>query len=449
MRPIFAGRTEKDLERFGEEGLALLGKHFVSTGGKTNLANEIFIDLIKPHVIFVCGKRGMGKSYTLGTIAEGIHLLPNRIKKNLSCVMVDTMGIYWTMKYPNHRDEELLNTWNLSPSGIDCNILVPVGWCEQFKELGIPYDREFSFIPGELNAQDWCKTFGIEQFSALGVVIERAVKKLKADSGIHFSIDDIIDKIKSDERAATHIKDSLESRFEGAKEWGIFHERGTPMTEIAMRGKVNIIDASLLPAAVSGFSVKALVIGIIGLKLLECRMLTRKVEELSYLSKHNIGEVHPERVKIRREDMIPMTWYIIDEAHQYCPNPKEGTTPATEPLIRIMREGRQPGITLVVATQQPGKIHTDVHSQCDIVLSHRITAMPDAMSLNSIMGSYMVKGLDDYIRKLPKMLGAAILLDDSNEKVLPMRTRPRISWHGGESSWAMEPKKKKDEFSVF
>ena len=39
-----------------------------------------------------------GKSYTMGVIAESIYDLPQEIKNNLAVVMLDTMGIYWTMR---------------------------------------------------------------------------------------------------------------------------------------------------------------------------------------------------------------------------------------------------------------------------------------------------------------------------------------------------------------
>ena len=62
---------------------------------------------------------------------------------------------------------------------------------------------------------------------------------------------------------------------------------------------------------------------------------------------------------------------VVDEAHEFMPN--KGKTLATDPLVTILREGRQPGISLVLATQQPGKIHTDVMTQSDTIISHRIT----------------------------------------------------------------------------
>ena len=122
--------------------------------------------------------------------------------------------------------------------------------------------------------------------------------------------------------------------------------------------------------------------------------------------------------------------------------PKDQVTPATNALISLLREGRQPGISLVLATQQPGKIHDDVITQSDIVLSHRLTAKQDIDSLNQMMQSYMELGITEQINGLPREKGAAILLDDVSERIYPLRIRPKLSWHAGSSPSIVQEIKK-------
>ena len=110
---IVLGRDEVDRKKFGTLGTAFLGKHYVKMGQVTALSQPVYLDLNKAHVVFVCGKRGSGKSYCLGVVAESIVQLPQEFSQRLSLVIFDTMGIYWTMKYPNHRDESLLHEWGL------------------------------------------------------------------------------------------------------------------------------------------------------------------------------------------------------------------------------------------------------------------------------------------------------------------------------------------------
>jgi hypothetical protein len=60
----------------------------------------------------------------------------------------------------------------------------------------------------------------------------------------------------------------------------------------------------------------------------------------------------------------------------------------------------------------------------------------------------MREGLVGELDKLPRVKGAGILFDDSNEKMYPMRIRPRFTWHGGSSPTAI-PKHKDTEDSEF
>ena len=130
-----------------------------------------------------------------------------------------------------------------------------------------------------------------------------------------------------------------------------------------------------------------------------------------------------------------MPWLIIDEAHNFMP--REGNAPSTEILRKIVKEGRQPGITLVLATQQPEKLDPDALSQCDIIISHRLTAENDVRALKSIMQTYMLYDIEKYINELPRLKGTAIILDDNSERLYKVRMRPRQSWHAGSSPVAI------------
>ena len=89
---------------------------------------------------------------------------------------------------------------------------------------------------------------------------------------------------------------------------------------------------------------------------------------------------------------------LIDEAHQFVPAGR--TTLAKEVLIRWAKEGRQPGLSLVVASQQPSAIDAEVLTQCDIILGQKITNGADIQAINSLSQDYMGGELKTYIRKL-------------------------------------------------
>src|SRR3989338_3540722 len=105
MYDIIIGRNQEDAKEFGTAGTIFIGKHYVKMGQITSLSNKIYMDVAKSHVVFVVGKRGSGKSYTMGVIAESILDLPEEVRNNISIIILDTMGIYWTMKYPNKQEK--------------------------------------------------------------------------------------------------------------------------------------------------------------------------------------------------------------------------------------------------------------------------------------------------------------------------------------------------------
>lgn len=434
MYDILIGRSEADREKYATEGAILIGKHYVKMGQTVSLSNKVYLDVAKSHVVFVVGKRGSGKSYSMGVIAEGISILPDEIKKNLSVVMLDTMGIYWTMKYPNNKEKELLGQWELEGQGIDVQIFTPAGFFEAYKEKGIPTDFPFSIRTSDLNADDWCMIFNVPIIDTVGILIERIINNLK-DEGIDYDIKDIIKAVEVDDRSDKVVKDAVENRFLVAEKWGLFSKEGTLIEDLVVPGQISILDVSPYATTSGAENLRSLVIGLVAQKLFVQRMVVRKSEEEESISE----EIHffEEEKEKQRE---PLVWLIIDEAHEFLP--VKGKTPATGPLITILREGRQPGISLVLASQQPGKIHTDVVTQADVVIAHRITANIDVQALGSLMQSYMRQGLDKELNLLPSEEGAAIVFDDTNERLYPIKVRPRFSWHGGSAPTAL-PKSKK------
>lgn len=434
MYDILIGRSEADKEKYGLAGAVFLGKHYIKMGQTVSLSNKVYLDVAKSHIVFVVGKRGSGKSYSMAVIAEGIYDLPDEIKKNLAVIMLDTMGIYWTMKYPNNKEKEELDEWELESKGINVQIFTPVGFYNKFKEEGIPTDFPFSIKTSEINAEEWCMIFNVAITEPIGILIERVINNLKEEK-IDYDIGDIVKAVHADDRTEQSVKDAVENRFLVAEKWGLFSREGTLIEDLVIPGQVTVLDVSAYATTAGAENLRGLVIGLIAQKLFVQRMVSRRAEEEAAISE----EIHffEEETEKKKE---PIVWLIIDEAHEFLPN--KGKTPATLPLITVLREGRQPGISLVLASQQPGKIHTDVITQADVVIAHRLTANIDVMALGGLMQSYMREGLDKQLSLLPTEDGAAIVFDDINEKLYPIRVRPRFSWHGGSAPTAL-PKLKK------
>ncbi|MEK6952788.1 MAG: DUF87 domain-containing protein [Nanoarchaeota archaeon] len=434
---IIVGRTDADRKALGIKGTIFLGKHYVRMGETVSLSNRVLLDVARTHVILVSGKRGSGKSYSLSVIAEEMAKLPEDISKNLAILMFDTMGVFWTMKYPNERDEHLLEQWKLKPQSLNINLYVPEGYYNKYKERGLPADYSFSIKTSELGASDWCNVFDVKITDPIGVLIERSIEELREEMRDKYDIDDIIDKIRKNKKVLQTVKDAAENRFVNANSWGLFSMEGTEISGLIKRGEISVLDTSAYTQVSGAWSIKSLVLGIIARKLLIERIVSRRLEELE-----NIETSQRYLIDVEKELEKPLIWLMIDEAHEFLP--KHGTTPATDALIQLLREGRQPGISLVMATQQPGEIHKDVLTQSDIVLSHRLTAKADIEALNSMMQSYLLAEIEDYMNGLPNLKGAAIILDDNSERIYPIGVRPKLSWHGGEAPSAVKFSKKEE-----
>ena len=412
MVDVIVGRDDDDLRKYGDKGTVLLGKHVVGTGEETHLTTPLFLDVLRPHLMILAGKRGFGKSFSMGVVIEEITKLPENIRKNLCVLMIDTQGIFWTMKMPAEKDTIILNEWDLKPRGFSADVYVPEGQAKLFSESGVEYDGVFSVSPSQLTTEDWLDVFDIHQNDPLGILLQRIYKGFRDKE--NYTIDDIINVILG-QHGFEKEKLALQNRFEAAKEWGIFGDERMP--EILQPGKVTILDISLTPQGV-----RALLVGLAARKILAERVKARRKEE----------QAEMELSAIKR---TPMPWIFIDEAHNFLPD--IGRTAATDILNTIVREGRQPGITMVLATQRPNKLNIDVIAQSDIIISHMLTAKADIEALKAMMQTYLLFDISKYINELPKVKGAAIVLDDNSERIYKVRIRPRQSWHAGSSPVAI------------
>lgn len=424
MEKIIIGRDKSDLKAFGDQGTVYIGKNIVGEGEDAHLTNPIYMDVTRPHVITIVGKRGSGKSYSMAVIAEEISRLPPEIKNNLSVLMVDTMGIFWSMKNPNEKDRDLLKEWGLKPQGCPIKFFAPKGYVSEYEDVGVKVDKPLTITTSDLGAEDWAITFGFSLVDPMGIAIERAIKGLRKTKAL-FTIQDIIDAIEKDMKTERNVKAGLANRFSAAEDWGLFEKKGTDISEFFERGGISVLDISHYTRSSEGWSVRGLVIGLLARKIFQERLMARKSEEFEVMG----GE---------KKKSIPLVWIMSDEMHQFIP--ADGKNMASEPILTLIKEGREPGISIVMVTQMPNKLNSEALSQSDIVISHMLTSKDDLEALKVIMQTYVREDLEDYMKQLPKQKGAAIILDDNSERIFMSQIRPRFSWHAGGSPSAMKKK---------
>jgi len=415
MYETIVGRLKEDKEKFGSSAVGYIGKHIVGTGEDAHLTTKVLLDLLRPHIILVTGKRGTGKSYAAGVMTEEIALLPEEFRKNLAVVMIDTMGIFWSMKKSNEQQPEVLKEWDVKPNGFsNVKVFVPFKQKQEYEKTGIPVDAGISILPYEFLASEWRLAFNLSATEPAGISLEKNVNEL-LQVNKNFAIDDLITKIRDDRETSDEVKAALDNMLTVASQWGVFGREGINIDDIVQPGQISVIDVSHLRAT-EAWSVRNFLVAILAKKMYHYRLLARKEEEIAKMEDREI------------ENKYPMIWLIIDEAHNFC-----GTelSVSLNPLLTIAKQGREPGLSLVVITQMPNKIHQDILSQCDLVFSHRLTSKADLQALHAVMQTYMEKDIWKYINSLPRWVGSAIILDDNLEKVFSVQIRPRMSHHAG------------------
>ncbi len=416
------GRTFNDLEKYGSEGTGYLGKVVISKGERPVLGRRIRIDLAKPPMILICGKRGYGKSYTMAVLIEEFARLPVALQNRISIIVIDTVGIFWSLKIPNKFNTSLLEEWGLKPQSTNARVLVPKGTLSFYQERGIPVDGSFTIKASELTGIEWMALFRLTWKDPEGVLITRIIEELKEKMGTYFGIDEIIKAVEVDKEADSVTKQALINRLRAAKSWGLIEKTGTRIRDIARPATINIIDVSAYRQAIGMEGVRDIIVALLGKKLFEERMLFRKEEEANLIK----GE--------RRVSEMPLVWMFVDEAHMFMPKDRESI--ALQVLLEWARVGRQPGLSLVLATQRPEKLHPDFLSQCDLFISHRLTAGPDIEAVGILRPSYLYQDLAKYYEEMPRGKGFALVLDDNSEKLWLIKVRPRFSWDAGVTATA-------------
>lgn len=411
------GRSERKIAKYGDKGTAYIGKVVMSSGENPVLGRKVLIDIAEPHVILICGKRGGGKSYSLAVLLEELARQPPDIRARISVIAIDTVGIFWTMKIPNKNEAAELAEWDLKPQATNVKVLIPKGKVDFYKEKGIPFDDVLTIKASELDAVEWMALFKLTWKDPEGVLITRVIEMMKEKLGSYFGIDDIIKTIENDKESDTIAKQAMVNRLRAAKTWGLLEKEGTKIKDIARPGQITIIDVSSYRQAIGMEGTRDIIVALLGKKLFEERMLYRKEEEIRLVQGG------------KKESAMPIVWMLVDEAHMFMPKDEDNI--ALWVLLEWVRVGRQPGLSLVLATQRPNKLHPDCLSQCDLFISHRMTAQPDVEAVSQLRPSYLHQDFDKYYMEMPRGKGYALVLDDNTEKLWMVKIRPRFSWDGG------------------
>ncbi len=410
--------------------LIYIGKVLENTTGKNYLSADAWLDTTFPHVVYITGTRGSGKSFDLGVLLEGISQLskPSPIQNNVDpicSILIDTQSQFWTLKYPpnpkvsqNKIQLGELKKWNIRESSLsNCQILIPPD------TKAITGDEKvFHIKPSEVLHEEWCGLIREDVYGPQGHVLARTVEGLK---GRNYSITDMLQFIGNAVNwgnISEASRNAVLYKLETYQRTGLFSHHGLDIKSLLKPGLCSVLMLRDLRN-----EDKALVTGLIARQLFTV-----------------MGEYH-KTLKVdtffgrsaKTEDLPKKVWLFIDEAHVVAPSGE--VSPAKEALVEYVKRGRDAGLSLVMATQQPSAVDNKILSQVNLSFSHRLTFQTDIeAAINRIPTKLLHKlrfsGVEitdfgDMLRNLDT--GECFLGDHNTSRVVMMAIRPRVTSHGG------------------
>ncbi len=429
------GREEKAVKKFDKKGCCYLGKVVSYPVGRYEEVGAVYLDLTSPHCILILGKRGTGKSYTLGVIAEAFGLLEKEYRDRISVLVVDTMGVFHSLKKANTNRAEvdrLREFQALSPRDFEdyARIFMPRTTIDRFKQDGqnIYYDGVLEIPIKDVDVYDWLTLFDVKPTDLVGILLVKVIDSLLSSASI-FGFEEIYQEIDR-QRSEEHVKESLRNMFGMIERLGVFGRTGTPYKKIVKGGQLSILDISYL-GRIGGFDVRNLIITIIARRLLSERIL---YATLKMQSEANLIDVEISK-EVAGEH--PLVYLMIDEAHLFLPS--NTRTLSSDILIDWIKLGRHPGLSLVLATQEPSTLHETAIRQADIIIAHNVTSYDDISALGKAKQSFMngSKDIQKIVSTMEFKRGLAVIFDDKTRKIERCMIRPRLTLHTGVDASAM------------
>src|SRR5581483_877851 len=348
---------------------------------------DVRFDTEGAHVVALFGKRGSGKSYTLGTLLEGLCTENENTSISVNqhdgaVLLFDTLGIFQWTNVPLTEDSRqklvreqfaLRRGWSVKPEPLNVKIWIPNGT----RTGATPEDQtEFSINCSDFNAADWGYLFGLDIYQdRMGQLLNDAYIKVTSEGWTDgdryhqphqtYSIDDLIACVKEDSELTTvyqsETRRGVLQQLLTYRRNPLFQDKGTPLHEFLKPGRMSVIVMNKMSD-----ELRLVVVSAFLRRLISSRIRASEIEKhLKILD--SLTDENRQEMEQSLHEAIPPTWVAIDEAQNILPS--ERRTAATDIIIKYVREGRNYGLSFVVATQQPTSIDPRILAQVDTIIA--------------------------------------------------------------------------------
>ena len=460
----------------GPEGGILLGAHSSATTEAIYLGKQaeapyrnIWMDTRGAHALYVMGKRRSGKSYTLGVLAEGLAARSwlRQGERKQGVLILDTINVYLTMPFSveatfaaQSEDVKHMRRWRLETEMPKLTLFRPTGTVLPDEVAS----TEVSLRASDLGSEEWCGLFEADPFAdPLGHLITELHAKVSVDGYVDsrsgkaiganpdFVLPDLVTALLYDtdlQRYHQTTRESLRRRLESVRRLPVFSDQGFDIRQLIVPGQISVLLLRELDA-----QLRSVLVALIVKKMMQLRGAAEQQERmrdihLARAAKLREGSESPrEEEEAAEEDGrlagkgLQRCWLIIDEAHNYIP--AIGMVPSRRPLKKYVDEGRNLGLSIVVATQQPSGLDPSIQRNADMLLVHSLSHRDDIQAaegmINTAAPQHLVlstkqrfeggRTFEGAVRNLP--LGYALASTDRANRLIPVCIRPRITVHGG------------------
>jgi hypothetical protein len=421
---------------------------------------QIWLDVSGEQVVAIVGKRGTGKSYSLGVLLEGFAAGPGNSELALlntprAGLVLDIMDIFWSSQLTLsdsgsselRRQYQAMTRGGFTSRALAVDVWIPAGF--EKPAVDPPGLTSLRINASDLSLDDWGSLFEVDIYAEpRGMLIADAVAHVGRDgyrgtdgaavaARANFSFGDLLACLENDADILQNYQDvtlrSVRQRMTTYQSLALFSGAGTPLTALLRPFRVSVLMLARLPDAL-----KRVVVAVI------LRRVGRDRQEASIAQKRldldsSLEETEVQRLQNLINSTIPRTWVMMDEAHVLA-GANESTV-ASEALVKFAKEGRNYGLSLAVATQQPSALESRLMSQVETLLVHQLTSPDDAAVATRAMRSpgpeaIALDGVDSDMGKLLRRLsqGEAVFSCGNAPNLrrsCVFAVRPRITAHGG------------------
>jgi len=419
---------------------------------------ELWLDISGEQVVAIFGKRGTGKSYTLGVLLEGLSAGPgetriSKLSTPRGALVFDIMDIYWTstISLTESGPHEIVNQYKgmkskgYATQTLNIDVWMPSGF--ERADIDPPGVNTLRISPSELALDDWSALFDVDVYTEpRGMLIADLVAHVKngyqnidgtAAAGTQsFSFEDLLKCLENDAEILNNYQDltrrSIRQRMTTYASLSVFQGK-TPLSELLRPFRSSILMLGRAPDELKKVLVSVLLRGIL-----------RNRRDVSFARKRldldaNLTEEDRKSLEAFVAEGLPRTWILMDEAHVLAAAGQASV--ASESLIKYAKEGRNYGLSLAVATQQPSALDARLLSQVETLICHQLTAPADATLAARAMRSpspseILIDGERSDMEGLLRRLGQGeAVFSCGNAPALNrsclVSIRPRLTAHGG------------------